>query len=93
LSNDWGNSFESRFVVIGGCHYQRWGHEWQSGSMSFVSLLDRGLAYFFLHLVHASKFGMDVARHRVASNTTMYHMFSKIVMLIYTSLLDLEDDY
>jgi len=27
LSNDWGNSFESRFVVIGGCHYQRWGHE------------------------------------------------------------------
>jgi hypothetical protein len=27
LSDDWGNLFELGFVVIGGCHYQRWGRE------------------------------------------------------------------
>ncbi len=27
LSDDWGNSFEPRSIVIGSCHYQRWGCE------------------------------------------------------------------
>jgi hypothetical protein len=61
--------------------------------MSFVSMLDEGLAYFFPHLVYASRFVMLAAHHRVASNTLVYRMSLEIVMFIRASLPNLEDDY
>jgi hypothetical protein len=45
LNNDWGNSFELGYIVIGGCYYQRWDYEQQNGTMYFVNLQDQGLVF------------------------------------------------
>lgn len=94
LNNDWGNSFELGYIVIGGRYYQRWDYEQQNGTMPFVSLQDQGLVFFFFgHLVRASNFVMLVAHQHVACNTLLYCMFSQTMMLICVSLSNSKDDY
>ncbi len=82
LISDWGNTFELGSIVVGGYYYQRRGQGNQGDGVSYVNLLDQGTAYFYPHLVHASKFVMPLVHHRVVGNILVHHMFAKIEILI-----------
>jgi len=78
LTDDWGNTYELGSIVVGGHYYQRWGQGNRRDGVSYVSLLDQGIAYFYPHLVHASKFVMPLFHHCVVDNTLIHHMFAKL---------------
>jgi hypothetical protein len=91
LSDDWGNNFESRSIVIGGHYHQRWGLSNRGDGVCYINFLEQGLAFFYTHLVHASKFVMSLAYYRVVSNTLVYRMSVDTEDLICANLLTMED--